>query len=138
MFSVSRNQTPPAAARRLSIVVADDVYEIRSLVAEWLGEVGHDVTGVPSGRELIELVRDRSVDLVIVDLVMPGIDGLDAILAVNRLRPSTRILAISGGGRGLPTEAGLRLAKGVGADAVLTKPFRRKQLVAAVQRVAGG
>ena len=121
----------------LAIVVADDVDEIRQLVGHWLAEIGHTVTYASTGRELIQQVRDHPIDLVITDLVMPGVDGLDAILAINRIRPSTRILAISGGGRNMPADAGLRLAKGVGADGVLPKPFVRKQLLAAVERVLG-
>ena len=138
MFTLRKSQRPEAAKRKqLSVVVADDVHEIQDLLNEWLKGHGHEVTCVSSGRELIDLVRERPIDLVITDLVMPGVDGLDAILAVNRLRPSTRILAISGGGRKMPVEAGLRLARGVGADAVLQKPFDRAQLLAAVDRVAG-
>ena len=124
-------------AKPRAIVVADDVAEIRQLVGHWLEELGHKVMPASNGREAIELVRDHPIDLLVTDLVMPGLDGLDAILAVNRIRPTTRILAISGGGRKMPVDAGLRLAKGVGADAILPKPFDRKQFLAAVERVMG-
>lgn len=123
------------APKPLVIVVVDDVEEIRHLVAHWLEELGHTVRTASTGREVLQLIREHAIDLVITDLVMPGIDGLDTILAVNRLSPTTRILAISGGGRNLPTAAGLRLAKGVGADGVLPKPFVRSQLLEAVERV---
>jgi CheY-like chemotaxis protein len=124
------------AVQALRVVVADDVAEIRTLVASWLSEAGHQVTQLSSGKDVIDFVRAHVVDLVVTDLLMPGVDGLDTILAVNRIRPTTRVVAISGGGVEMPTEAGLRIAKGVGADAVLSKPFNRAQLMAAVEKAA--
>ena len=135
MFPLRKKPLPVVAAKPLKIVVADDVHEIQQLVALWLEQAGHSVTRVSTGGEVIQVVRDRPVDLVVTDLVMPGGDGLDAILAVNRIRPSTRILAISGGGPNMPADAGLRVAKGVGADGILLKPFDQQKLLAAVQKV---
>ena len=63
-------------------------------------------------------------------------NGMDAIFAVNRLPPTTRILAISGGGKNLPAEGCLRVAKGLGADALLLLPFGREQFIEAVSRAA--
>lgn len=136
MFSLSKKS--PTATKPLTIFVADDVDEIQELVATWPGELGHAVLRASTGRELIQVVREHSVDLVITDLVMPGGDGLDAILWINQISPGTRILAISGGGPRMPADAGLRLAKGIGADEILLKPFDRRKLLAAVSRVTGG
>lgn len=129
-----RKKPVPAPKKSLVIVVADDVEEIQHLVRSWLEEEGHVVVRAGSGREIVRIVRERPVDLVITDILMPDGDGLDAILAINRARPSLRILAISGGGRSQPADACLRVAKGVGADVVLLKPFRRAQMLAAVER----
>jgi two-component system, chemotaxis family, chemotaxis protein CheY len=138
MFPLRKKPAQPVAAQKpLSVIVADDVHEITQLVTLWLEQDGHSVTAVSTGRDVINLVRDRPVDLVITDLVMPGGNGLDAILAINRIRPTTRILAISGGGPKMPADAGLRVAKGLGADAVLLKPFGRESFKEAVQRATG-
>lgn len=134
-FRKKRSATT-ATGKALSIVVADDETEIQELVAAWLEECGHVVTRASSGREVVERVREQPVDLVITDIVMPGGNGFDAILAVNRLRPRTRIVAISGGGHNMPADGCLRVAKGVGADVILLKPFRRQQLLDAVNRAA--
>lgn len=123
------------ASRPLSVLVADDVAEITKLIAGWLEEYGHSVAHASTGREVISRVRDCAYDLVIADVVMPDGDGWDAILAVNRMRPGVRVLAISGGGGKMPADTCLRLAKGVGADAVLKKPFGRSQLLSAVEQV---
>ena len=139
MFPLRKKQTTSVSTptKQLNVVVADDVHEIKQLVTIWLEQAGHHVTTASTGREVVNLVRDREVDLVITDLVMPGGSGLDAILSVNRIRPATRILAISGGGPNMPADAALRVAKGVGADAVLLKPFDHPKFMEAVQRVVG-
>ena len=129
-----RKKHSPAAKKSLVILIADDVEEIQHLVTTWLEEDGHVVVRAGTGREILRIVRERPIDLVITDILMPGGDGLDAIMAVNRVRPTTRILAISGGGRAEPADACLRVAKGVGADAVLLKPFGRTQMIAAVRQ----
>jgi CheY-like chemotaxis protein len=132
MFPLRKKQSPPisAAQKPLTIVVADDVHEIAQLVTLWLEQKGHSVTPVSTGREVINQVRNRPIDLV-----MPGVSGLDTILAVNRIRPSTSIVAISGGGPEMPADAGLRMARRLGADAVLLKPFNQQKFMEAVQRV---
>ena len=134
MIPLPKKETPPPGKKSLVIVIADDVEEIQHLVSAWLEEDGHVVVRAGSGREIVRIARERPVDLVITDILMPDGDGLDAILALNRMRPTTRILAISGGGRTQPADACLRVAKGVGADAVLLKPFGRPQLLSAVQK----
>lgn len=131
-----KQTTSSAAARRLHILVADDVEEITRLVAHWLEEAGHAVMHASSGRDVVRLVKETAFDVVVTDIVMPNGDGWDAILAINRLRPSTRIVAISGGGKHMPADACLRVAKGVGADHILKKPFQRAQLLNAVNQVA--
>ena len=133
MLSLRKKQKE--SPKVLNVLVADDVLEIQHLVAAWLEEDGHHVSHASSGREIVRCVREHTFDLVITDIVMPDGDGWDAILAVNRLRPATRILAISGGGQQMPADACLRVAKGVGADAVLKKPFGRVQLMTAVEQL---
>lgn len=137
MTSHEKNGKAPAeSSRRLEILVADDVDEITELIRRWLEDDGHSVTMASNGREVIELVQKRRYDIVVTDIVMPGVDGWDAILAVGRIRPETRILAISGGGKLMPVDACLRVAKGVGADLVMKKPFRQPEFMAAVHKLA--
>lgn len=127
-----RKKQIPVAKQALVILIADDVEEIQHLVTTWLEEEGHIVLRAGTGREILRIVRERQVDLVITDILMPDGDGLDAIMTLNRVHPKTRILAISGGGRIQPADACLRVAKGVGADAVLLKPFGRSEMIGAV------
>ncbi len=131
-----RNKPAPetSSPRPLAIVVADDVPDITALIARWLGELGHAVTCTSSGRELLKVVGEKPVDLVITDLVMPDGDGHDVIASITRLKPGTRVIAISGGGGAMPADAGLRFAKGLGADSLLPKPFTKEQLLRAIDQ----
>jgi CheY-like chemotaxis protein len=81
-------------------------------------------------------VQRQHFDVLVTDIVMPGTDGWDAILAVERLHPEMLILAISGGGNLMPMDACLRVAKGVGADLVLKKPFRHEEFMKAFGKLA--
>jgi CheY-like chemotaxis protein len=120
-------------ARRLSVIVADDVDGITQLVQHWLEENGHQVVCAASGAEVAVLLRQRPVDLVITDVIMPDGDGLEVMLELKRTQPNARVLAISGGGAYLRARDCLNLAHGLGAHAVLLKPFNREQLLAAVK-----
>jgi DNA-binding NtrC family response regulator len=122
----------PTGTKTLSIAIADDVEGIRSLLALWLGEMGHAVTCVNSGADLVKLLRTRDFDLVITDIIMPDGDGLEVIVELKRSHPAARILAISGGGNYLRAADCLKVARGIGAHAVLLKPFNRERLVEAV------
>lgn len=117
---------------RLSVVVAEDVADLRQLIALWLEEAGHEVTAVATGREVVRLFGERPFDMLVSDILMPDGDGWDAIAEVHRLRPKTRILAISGGSREIPAAACLRVARGAGAISVLKKPFSRVEFLAAM------
>ena len=129
-------QGPVSPARPCEVLVADDVVEITELITRWLEAEGHKVTRASSGREVIVWVQKRDFDIVVTDIVMPDGDGWDAILAVGRQRPETRVIAISGGGNLMPVEACLRVAKGVGADIVLKKPFTKADFLNAFNRLA--
>lgn len=130
--------TLAARAKPLSVVVVDDVVEIQQVVEHWLNAVGCRVRCASSGQEVVRLLRSQKFDLIITDVLMPEGDGLEVIAEVKRAQPLARVLAISGGGSHLPANDCLKFAKGLGAHAVLLKPFNREQLLAAVCRIAGG
>ena len=119
----------------LTIIVADDVDGIRRLVTQWLTDLGHKVVPASTGNEVVRLITDRHFDLIIADVLMPEGDGLEVILAARRVDPSPPVLAISGGGKYMTGTDCLKVAKGIGADGVLLKPFTREQMFEAINRV---
>ncbi len=128
-FSPDRPDEP------LSVLVVDDVDEIRHLLTQWLREIGATVREAATGNEALRELRGAPVDLLITDILMPDGDGLEVIAEVRRARPTMRVLAISGGGRHLRADDCLKFAKGLGAHGLLMKPFTRQQLLEALSRI---
>ena len=113
-------------------IVADDVPEILDSVTKILERAGYTVRTAQSGREAVEFLRANPCDLLVTDMLMPEMDGIELILEVKRTKHATRILAISGGGRTVTSDYCVNLAKALGAHATLMKPFNRVQFLAAV------
>jgi excisionase family DNA binding protein len=111
------------AGRRARILVVDDEASIRDLLAKVLKD--YDVDVVPDGRSAIELLRLYPYNLLIVDLKMPGMDGLSVIREGKRLRADLRVIIITG----YSTEASAIDAVNLGVDGYLTKPFRVNQVL---------
>lgn len=122
----------PASARIL--LLEDDEY-LRAILKQALVRCGCTVADAANGNEGIELFRQQTFDLAIIDLVMPEKDGLETIPELKRLSPNVKIIAISGGGRFGDKDDYLRVAKCIGAIETLKKPFTDDVLVAAVARV---
>ncbi|HEY1109655.1 MAG TPA: response regulator [Opitutaceae bacterium] len=123
-----------AARKSLSILLADDVDEIRRLMAAWLETEGHTVSHASTGREAIRHALAHACDLIVTDILMPDNDGLDVIIALRRSQPQARFLAISGGGQYMTAHDALHLAHALGADGHLFKPFTRKQFMDAMEQ----
>jgi CheY-like chemotaxis protein len=124
---------PFAPVVSLSILVADDEDGIRQLLHHWLEGRGHTVAVVDSAQAAIRLLGQQPFDLVITDVVMPDGDGFELIAAIRKAQPNTRIVAISGGGKYLEGNDCLRMARGLGAHAVVMKPFTWEQLQVGIE-----
>lgn len=119
------------------ILLVDDDDMSRQAVHRMLERAGFTVESTGDGRRAIETYQPGAFDLVITDLIMPEIDGLEIIQEVRRKDPAARILAISGGGR-VQAEEYLSVARKFGAVEVLPKPFASQDLKAAVDRALAG
>lgn len=116
------------------ILVVDDEEDFRRIVSRMLTAAGHQVEEAADGRQAIEAYRARPVDLVLADLYMPDIDGVEAIIRLRHEFPDVRIIAVSGGGH-LGKEDVLKIAAGIGAQATMAKPLVKKTLLKAVEKV---
>ena len=119
-----------------SILIIDDDTTLRRALRLTLERSGYRVFEAGDGREGLGLLKREIVDLVITDLIMPGMEGLETIRELRKLNPSLRIIAISGGGRGTPAEY-LDIATQFGAAKVFTKPFDFSALCSAVSGLLG-
>lgn len=117
------------------ILVVDDDISIRALLREILEEEGHLVEEAGDGKQGVLCYRAQPADLVITDILMPEKDGVELIMDLQESYPEVKIIAMSGGGRGLDAQFSLRIAKDFGAVQQLEKPFTQKQVLATVRRV---
>lgn len=110
------------------ILVVDDEPNIREIVAEYLRREGYDVVPLGDGEAAIQ--RADEADLIILDLMLPKIDGLEACRRIRSVR-DVPIIMLTAKSEEIDTLLGL----GVGADDYVTKPFSPRELVARVQAV---
>jgi len=92
-----------------------------------LERAGHEVYVAGDGREALELYEGRGIEVVITDLQMKDVHGLELITIVRDFDPKPPIIAVSGTG-----EVQLEMAQALGAERALTKPVRPEELLAAV------
>ncbi len=110
------------------ILLVDDDERVRSALADVLANFGHEVTQAANGRDALRAL-DRSVaDAVILDLLMPEMDGIEVLRELRRRWPGLPVLVISGGGHRGWLNA-LEVAQALGANRVLSKPFTSEQLL---------
>jgi len=112
------------------IVVADDDADIRDLVVLKLEQSGHDVVAVGDGAAAVQASQDAVPDLVILDLMMPGMGGLDACRALRADAELTRIPVILLTARA--QESDIEQGFDAGADDYVVKPFSPRELASRV------
>lgn len=117
-------------------VVIDDEALACTATVDMLKALGHEAVWAPDAVKGVKLVESGSYDVVITDIIMPGKQGYDAILELKLKQPTTKIIAMSGGG-GSEKEPILEVATKLGADAVLAKPFGVEELRAALREALG-
>lgn len=113
-----------------SILVVDDNAELANAIRTYLEAAGYVATCVYTGKEALRELGRKPYDVVITDIFMADVDGMEIMMQARRQRRSTAIVAISGGGAVMGAEASLALAKKLGAYAVLEKPFGAADLLA--------
>ncbi|HYE94241.1 MAG TPA: response regulator [Terriglobales bacterium] len=125
------------------VLVADDHDDARSVFVAVLRDAGHEVVAAADGNEAVALFESHRPDVALIDIFMPGRDGIDVIRALRAADPSIRILAVSAGWHlKLPVVSGgasqgdvLQDAWAAGADGTLSKPVDHRFLAAEVERL---
>lgn len=117
------------------ILVADDEEYIASLISDCLSAEGHEVVIAQNGLLAYHRFKDSPFDLLITDIIMPEMDGLELIKQVKKLRPETSIIAMSAGGNHSQTDIYLNPAQTFGADERINKPFELDELVLKVSEL---
>jgi len=129
-----------------NILIIDDEPDVRDALKRVLDRAGYSVRTVESAVGAAAELERIPTDVVITDIIMPKIDGVQAIESIRKAFPSVRIIAISGGGNfgisayqpaAITTTAYLASAEKAGAHLVMTKPFESIDLIQAVEKVLG-
>lgn len=114
------------------ILIVEDEKTLREVLRIALLRRKYTVYEAADGKEAIDHFKPALVDLVITDLIMPEVEGLNVIIKLREIKPSVRIIAISGGGIAGPGSY-LEVASALGADAIFSKPFPINKLLGTVE-----
>jgi DNA-binding response OmpR family regulator len=112
------------------VLVVDDDRTVREVVASYLGAHGHDVVEAGDGEQALRLVQERPADLVVLDLMLPGLDGLEVCRRL-RARSDVPVIMLTALGAETDRVVGLEL----GADDYVGKPFSPRELALRVDSV---
>ncbi len=116
------------------ILVIEDDEQFREMLVKMLTQDTHKVTVAHDGEQGLHLYRQVMPDLIITDILMPRMDGIETIMELARQGGSTPVIAISGGRRSISAEFNLESASLMGVKAALAKPFTRADLRQAIEQ----
>jgi DNA-binding response OmpR family regulator len=112
----------------MRILVVEDDVQLARQIASALTEAGHDATIVHDGERALDKTKQKSFDLIVLDVILPGIDGFDVLRHLRSEHLASRVLMLTARGEVKDRVTGLQL----GADDYLPKPFAMRELVARV------
>lgn len=117
----------------MTILTVDDAATIRKMVSITLKGAGHDVLEAPDGVDALKVMKGRQVDLVISDVNMPRMNGIELVRQIRSENRSVPILLLT-----TESDPGMKQqGKQAGATGWLVKPFQQEQLLAVVAKVLG-
>ncbi len=118
---------------QIKILVVDDQVFLRRLLTRLIGENGWTVVGgAANGKEAVAMYSELKPDIVMMDVTMPVMDGIEALKAIKMYDPKARVIMVSGAQEKENVEAAMQ----AGAKAYVLKPFEDEQVVAEIRRVA--
>ena len=115
------------------ILIVDDDVEIQVILRTVLARAGHETFLTEDGEEALRQCRRKAIEVVITDLQLPNVHGLELIMLLRGLSPPPAIIAISGTG-----SAQLDMAQALGATVTLIKPVDPDELLSAVAEAVAG
>jgi len=108
------------------LLVVDDDAEIRSTLKEFLQDEGHSVRDAADGAAALRIFDEAPADLILLDLMMPGKEGIETIQEIRQRAIPVKIIAMSGAHQNLDA------ARLLGADSTLDKPFHYEAMLALI------
>ena len=120
------------------VLVIDDENFVRKTICDNLKLSGYQIASAANDEEGLKMIEASALPgVVITDIIMPGMSGLEVISEIRKSYPSIKVIAISGGGRIKESEDLLEKARELGANATLSKPIDLDELERAVEELLG-
>ncbi len=117
------------------ILLVEDEELLLAGVQEMLEIQGYEVVTAQNGSVALACLSEHAVDLVITDLVMPQMDGIDFVAQLRKVNPDVPVIVVSGSTRNIMQRYGIDTIQVPGANASLPKPFKGAELIAEIQRL---
>ena len=112
------------------VLIVDDEREFTDTLSERLGIRDYEVTTSPSGEDAMDKVKGYNYDVVILDVAMPGMGGIEALKEIKRIKPLTEVIMLTGNATVETAIEGMKL----GAYDYLMKPCETEDLVSKIQK----
>jgi len=119
-----------------NILIVEDDALVRTLLDQFLTSKGYTVTLASNGREGLSSIQQKRPDLMITDMIMPEMDGMELIEIVHKADPDLPIISMSGGMRDVPLNI-LPLAQQIGSYRSFQKPVSLVNLLCATKELLG-
>src|SRR6266853_1573765 len=120
----------------MRVLVIDDDADFRNLVLRWLRDYGIEAAGAANGAQGLALQRARPAAVIVTDIFMPEMEGIETINDLRREFPEAKIIAMSGRDPLMNLDV-FEVARQVGAAKTFNKPFKFEDLIAAVRELTG-
>ncbi len=117
-----------------SVLVVDDEPGMREMVKQLLLNEGYHVLEASNGKHAMEFLKNESPELVITDIIMEEMDGVEIIMEIRENYPDVKIIAMSGGSK-ISSEDYLESASDLGADRIFNKPFALSDMLSAIKEL---
>lgn len=112
-----------------SILIVDDEKLFRETMADTLSKIGYKIFTAKNGQEALSIVKNNEIQVILLDIILPGLDGRDVLLAIKKFKPDVPVIMVTGHAS---LESAIESLKG-GAYDYLSKPFKRDELIHVVQ-----
>ena len=120
---------------KATILLVEDEELLRAGVQEVLEIQGYKVITAPDGEQALACLAAQTIDLIITDLVMPKMDGVDFVKQLRTIKPDLPVIVVSGSTRNIMQRYGIDSIQVPGANASLPKPFRSVDLIEQVRQL---
>jgi CheY-like chemotaxis protein len=119
----------------MRVMVIDDHADLRESLRRVLADAGYEAATAADGKQALALQASFRADVIVTDIFMPEMDGIEVVQAFRSTYPGVRIIAMSGAPRARFGAHYLGVAETLGAEAILNKPFKPQALLEALQRI---